>query len=98
LATRVSAVSNKSLVKVQVLTTCPGQFSFRMYKRTVTSTPRGSDEPLVTVTWKRLDTKYRTAGTSKARTVNLPKGTYRAVVHGKCGYRTTTTDSVLLKR
>jgi len=52
----------------------------------------------VTVTWKKLEPRYGIAGTSKAKTVNLPKGTYRAVVRGKCGYLTTTTDSVRLKR
>ena len=68
-----------------------------MSKRIVTTSPRGSDEPVVTVRWKKLHTKYRTIGKSKARTVNLPKGTYRAVVYGKCGFVTTTTEAVRLK-
>lgn len=98
LDTKVSAVSSKSKFKLQVLTPCAGQFSFRVAKRHVTTIPQGSDEPIVKVTWKRLPQHYRTAGAAQTKTINLPKGRYRAVVTGKCGFLTTTTKSVALKR
>ena len=36
--------------------------------------------------WKTLKGTYRTQGKAEARTINLPKGTYRAVVQPKYGY------------
>ncbi len=48
-------------------------------------------------TWYNYKT-YNTSYSTEKRTLNLPKGTYRAVVQAKYGYRTTTSGSVYLKK
>lgn len=46
--------------------------------------------------WASLSTIYQTQGATETRQINLSKGTYRAVVLAKYGYRATVTSSVTL--
>lgn len=47
--------------------------------------------------WANVGT-YRTKGKKETRTINLPKGTYRAVGAGKFGYQTTVSGSGPVKK
>jgi hypothetical protein len=49
-------------------------------------------------TWKLLPKVYKTQGSAEKLTVNLKKGTYRAVVLPKYGYAGATSNAVTLKR
>lgn len=95
---KATAVSSGSKFKLQVLASCTSQFTFTLEKRHKKTVYQGSDEPVVTITWKKRKGSYKTSGASHTRTVNLPKGTYRAVVSGNCGYLGATSDPVSLKR
>jgi hypothetical protein len=67
---------------------CDRAFKFRIQKATFVLVGRGSDEPTFKVTWRTLKGTYRTNAHDwpKTKTVNLKKGTYRAVVKARCGY------------
>lgn len=92
------AISHRSRLKVTVAPKCADQYKFRVMRRTAAVTPHGSDDPSTGFTYKMLAKVYKTAGKHSSRTVNLPKGTYRAHVIGSCGQAGITTDWVTLKR
>ena len=48
--------------------------------------------------WKTLKGTHRTQGKAETRTINLPKGTYRAVVQAKYGYAKGYSSPVTLTR
>lgn len=78
------AVSRKSKLKVTVRPKCVAQYSFVVHRS-------GGGK------WTPLAKTYRTTGPS-SRVVNLPKGTYRAVVAEGCGRPGSTSNSVTLRR
>jgi probable HAF family extracellular repeat protein len=49
-------------------------------------------------TWATLATTYTTQGPAETRTINLPKGTYRAVVKPQYGYRSAASTTVRILR
>lgn len=82
----VKAVSKGSKLKVDVNPDrSKGSWSFTVQRKQ----PDGS--------WKSMKT-YATKGKAETKTVNLSKGTYRVVVHGKDGYASSTSAEVTLKR
>jgi hypothetical protein len=87
--------------KVAKMAGCPAPFRYRIQKRKVQTINRGSDEPVVRVTWTTLPKKYKTnkiSGVWGYQDVNLKKGTYRSVVNGKCGLLGGTTNTTTLKK
>ncbi|MGV1006174.1 MAG: hypothetical protein ACOYEV_15720, partial [Candidatus Nanopelagicales bacterium] len=84
------ATSAKSKLTVKALPYCT-QYSFRVLRR-ITSVEHGSEEPITRVTYKWMPKTYKTSGKKPSKTVDLPKGTYRAHVLGGCGKAGTTTD------
>lgn len=99
LSVLASSASSRSKFKLTVLTTgCTGPFKFRVQRKKVSSAQAGSDETPPTVTWKYLKGSYKTSTKTNSKTINLPKGTYRAVVDGRCGYLGVTSNEVKLKR
>ena len=84
----------------ETATNCNKGFRFRIQKAKTVSVARGSDEPTYKVTWRTLKGTYRTSasGWPKTKVLDLGKGTYRAVVAGRCGYQGATSNGVLLNK
>jgi hypothetical protein len=83
---KASAVSGKSKVKVNVNPNMgKGYWSFQFEKKSG-------------AVYKLLPKVYKTQGAAEKLTVNLKKGTYRAVVLPKYGYAGATSNVVTLKR
>lgn len=81
---RVQAKSHASKLKVDVNPNKgSGYWTFTVQKRTAT------------IGWANVGT-YNTKGSKETRTINLPKGTYRAVVAAKYGYQKTVSGSATL--
>jgi hypothetical protein len=84
---KARAVSGKSKIKVDVNPNLgKGYWKFQFEKQV------GPDS------WRLLSKVYKTQGSAEKLTVNLKKGTYRAVVLPKPGYATATSAPVTLKR
>jgi hypothetical protein len=95
---RAYSVHHANHFKVKVTPFCSAQYKFRVQKRIVTRTG-GSDDPVTTVTWRTLPKTYKTTGKkTSTKDINLPRGTYRAVVRGACGYAGGTSNTATLKR
>jgi hypothetical protein len=92
-----TAVSKASKLRIVSLPKCSHSFRFTVQKRVVSSSGGGSDSPNAKVKWKNVK-KSRTGGATQSRTINLPKGTYRAKVYSSCSVGTTTTDPATLAR
>jgi hypothetical protein len=92
-----SAVSKASKLRIVSLPKCSKSYRFTVEKRVVKSARHGSDAPDAKVTWKKVK-KSRTRGATQSRTINLPKGTYRAKVYSSCSVGTTYTDPATLVR
>ena len=83
---KASAVSGKSKVKVNVNPNMgKGYWRFQFEKKS-------GD------VYRLLPKVYKTQGAAEKLTVNLKKGTYRAVVLPKYGYAGATSNAVTLKR
>ena len=83
---KASAVSGKSKVKVNVNPNMgKGYWRFQFEKKS-------GD------VYRLLPKVYKTQGAAERLTVNLKKGTYRAVVLPKYGYAGATSNAVTLKR
>jgi hypothetical protein len=83
---KASAVSGKSKVKVNVNPNMgKGYWSFQFEKKSG-------------AVYRLLPKVYKTQGAAEKLTVNLKKGTYRAVVLPKYGYAGATSNVVTLKR
>jgi hypothetical protein len=95
---RASAVRGSSRFKLTVTTNCTDRFRFRVAKRHTRIVRQGSDDPVTVVSWRYLKGYHWATGTPAVKTLNLPKGYYRATVDATCGYLATTTNQVRLKR
>ncbi len=81
----LAATAKKSKLRVDVNPNMgKGSFKFTVQK-------------LNKVTWVNRST-YKTKTSAETRTINLKKGTYRVVVHGKYGYGGVVSRAVTLKR
>ena len=84
---KARAVSGKSKIKVDVNPNLgKGYWKFQFEKQVGPNS------------WKLLSKVYKTQGSAEKLTVNLKKGTYRAVVLPKPGYAVATSAPVTLKR
>lgn len=98
LAVTARAVAGRAKLQVVVSTQCRAQFHFQVQRQVLTTAHQGSDEPAALVSWRTLGASYTTRGTGHGRTINLPAGTYRAVVGATCGYSAVVTDPVRLRK
>jgi hypothetical protein len=81
------AVSNSSKIMINM---GPNQEGSRYYTFRLDVKKNGK--------WFRYLDSFKTEGTSETRTVNVPKGTYRAKCYGKYGFIDATSNTVKIKR
>jgi hypothetical protein len=87
LSCSAKAVSSSSKIKVNVGPNQPGS---RYYKIRLDVKRSGQ--------WFRYLKTYKTQGSSETRTINVPKGTYRAKCYGKYGFTDATSNTVKIKK
>lgn len=95
---RATAASTASKLNVQVFGKCAAQYKFVVHRARTRTVQQGSDEPTTKTTWKQVGGSHKTKGQAQSATINLPKGTYRAVVSARCGNSRITTNSVTLRK
>lgn len=81
------AVKSKSKIKVNMGPNQPGK---RYYVFRIDVKRNGE--------WFRYLKKYKTKGTKETRTVNVPKGKYRAKCYGKFGFNGSKSGVVKIKK
>lgn len=97
---KASAVSKYSKFKLRVYTKCKGsgQWTFRVLKTVKASAVVRDYGALAVTKWQKVGGKHKTKGKYQQKTINLKKGTYRALVYGRCGHADTYSNSVTLKK